>query len=75
VRTWTLAVAGASARVREGLGTTPALVLRMPLATFARAAAGELSPAELGMSSEIAADGDLGVLQRLGEMLGATGPY
>jgi alkanesulfonate monooxygenase SsuD/methylene tetrahydromethanopterin reductase-like flavin-dependent oxidoreductase (luciferase family) len=72
---WTLVVADGHARIERGRGADAMLLLRVPLAVLARAVSGELSAAELGMSREIGAEGDLGVLQRLGEMLGAPSPY
>ena len=73
--TWTLRIHGGDVTVSAGPSAERSLLLRLPLATLLRVMAGEAGLAALATNPAVAADGDLTLLQRLGEMLGAPSPY
>ncbi len=74
-RTWTVSIAGDTAGVAPGDSPRAALRLRVPVVLAARAAAGELRAAELAAGPDLDAEGDLGLVSRLGEMFGGRSPY
>jgi ubiquinone biosynthesis protein UbiJ len=61
--------------LEDGAPADPALSLRLPLATFVRLLAGRAQLSALAGDPTVEAEGDLTLLQRLGEMLGAPSPY
>ena len=74
-RGWSLEVRDGSVSLGDGAAHDPSLTLRLPLATFMRLLAGRAQLGELATNPAVDADGDLTLLQRLGEMLGAPSPY
>jgi hypothetical protein len=74
-RRWTLRIRGGALSLHAGAPPEPALTLRLPLATFVRLLAGRAQLSELATDPAVEADGDLTLLQRLGELLGAPSPY
>jgi len=74
-RTWTLRIRGREVTVDSGDSPERALLLRLPLATLVRVMAGEAGLGALATDPAVDAEGDLTLLQRLGEMLGAPSPY
>ena len=73
-RTWGLEMTGGRVSVVTE-PVNPVVTLRIPVALFARAAAGEVGLARLAFSRQIQATGDLAILSRLGEMFGGRSPY
>jgi alkanesulfonate monooxygenase SsuD/methylene tetrahydromethanopterin reductase-like flavin-dependent oxidoreductase (luciferase family)/putative sterol carrier protein len=67
-RRWTLHVAGDLAESRPGPAPSPAVTLRMGVATFGHILAGELEPGRAFLEGRIQVEGDLMVAARLGEM-------
>jgi hypothetical protein len=74
-RRWTLRVRDGAIALSAGTPPDPALTLRLPLTTFVRLLAGRAQLSELATNPAVEADGDLTLLQRLGELLGAPSPY
>ncbi|CAA9490436.1 MAG: hypothetical protein AVDCRST_MAG38-2592, partial [uncultured Solirubrobacteraceae bacterium] len=74
-RGWTLRIDDGALALAEGAPAAAALTLHLPLPTFARLLAGRAQLSELATHPAVGADGDLTLLQRLGEVLGAPSPY
>ena len=72
---WTIRVRGARAEARREPAASPAVTLRMPMATFARVAARTTSPARELMEGRMQVEGDFAVAARLAEMFGEASPF
>ncbi|TMC49905.1 MAG: LLM class flavin-dependent oxidoreductase [Chloroflexi bacterium] len=73
VTPWTLRIADRHAEARPGVASRPAVTIRMPVARFARLAAGEADPGQVFLEGGMEIEGDLAVAARLGEMF--AGPH
>jgi alkanesulfonate monooxygenase SsuD/methylene tetrahydromethanopterin reductase-like flavin-dependent oxidoreductase (luciferase family)/putative sterol carrier protein len=75
-RLWTLRVTSDAASAHPGpAAATPAVIMRMPLTTFVRVAAGEEEPGHALMDGRLTIDGDLAVASRISEMFGGPSPW
>jgi putative sterol carrier protein len=74
-RRWVVRVADDRATTRAGRSPSPALTLRMCVATFARIAAREIAPAQAFMEGRIEMEGDFQVAMRLTEMFGQPNSF
>jgi alkanesulfonate monooxygenase SsuD/methylene tetrahydromethanopterin reductase-like flavin-dependent oxidoreductase (luciferase family)/putative sterol carrier protein len=75
-RLWTLRVTGHGATAHPGPATTaPAVIMRMPLTTFVRVAAGQDDPGHALMDGRLQIEGDIAVASRIGEMFGGPSPW
>ena len=74
-RIWTLRIRDGSIGLAAGAPADPALTLRLPVATLARLLAGRAQLGEVATDPAVEAAGDLTLLQRLAETLGAPTPY
>ena len=74
-RTWNLTIRDGTLALGKEPPTDPQLILRLPLAALVRLSAGRATLAELAGERAVEAEGDLTLLQRLGELLGAPSPY
>ncbi len=61
---------GEPATARPGPAASPALVVKLSVADFARLAAGELDPGRALLSGQLDLEGDFAVATRLGAMFG-----
>ena len=74
-RTWTISIRhGALALTDEG-PRDPALTVRLPLVAFVRVLARRISLHDLSTDPGVDVDGDLGLLQLLGDVVGVPSPY
>ncbi|HZA90085.1 MAG TPA: LLM class flavin-dependent oxidoreductase, partial [Solirubrobacterales bacterium] len=71
---WTIRISGDKARVLQGPGTEPAVIVRMGLVDFVRIAAGG-SPMPAFLEGRVELEGDLSVARRMTEMFGGPSPY
>jgi putative sterol carrier protein len=74
-RKWVVRVADGKATARAGPSEHPTVVLRMSAPTFARVSAGILAPVTAVLERKIEAEGDLRLVNRLGEMFGGPSGY
>ena len=72
---WTIEISGARASAIAGDGREADLVLRMPVADFARLAAGTIAPLIPFLEGRASVEGNVDVAMRLGEMFGGPSPY
>ena len=72
-RAWTVRVAGGAASAVAGRSPSPALVVKLSVADFARLAAGELDPGGALLSGRLDLEGDFVLATRLGAMFGRPG--
>jgi hypothetical protein len=71
---WTIEVRDARAVARAGAEPDPAVLLRMPVADFARILAGTQQPMVAILEGRAEVEGDAALLRRLGEMFGGPPP-
>jgi alkanesulfonate monooxygenase SsuD/methylene tetrahydromethanopterin reductase-like flavin-dependent oxidoreductase (luciferase family) len=69
-QSWTIEVQDGRASARSGAEADPAVLLRMPVADFARILSGTASPMAAFLEGRAQAEGDFTVVRRLGEMFG-----
>ncbi len=74
-RSWTIAIREDSIRVHAGAPADTALTVRLPLATFVAVLSGRAPLSDLATSPAVDAEGDLTLLQRVGDLLRAPSPY
>ena len=67
---WVIRIEGGKAIAKPGSAAQPAVILRMSVPTFARLSAGVLDPIAAVMEGNLTAEGDLRLMNRLGEMFG-----
>jgi hypothetical protein len=72
---WTIRVSDGKATALHEHSPDPKVVVKMPVADFARVVAGEIDAAVPALEGRLDVDGDLSVAVRLGEMFGAPSPY
>lgn len=72
---WVVCVADGKASARAGSAEHPAVKLKMSAPTFARVSAGILAPVTAVLERKIEAEGDLRIVNRLGEMFGGPSGY
>jgi putative sterol carrier protein len=75
VKKWAVRVADGKATVREGAAKKPRLLMRMSAPTFARLSAGELQPVTAVLEGKLEAEGELRLMNRIGEMFGGPSNY
>jgi alkanesulfonate monooxygenase SsuD/methylene tetrahydromethanopterin reductase-like flavin-dependent oxidoreductase (luciferase family) len=74
-RPWFVRVEDGAARAHRGLASSPALTFRMPVAVFARIAAGEVSSNRALIEGQLGVEGDFALAQRLPEMFGDVSAF
>jgi alkanesulfonate monooxygenase SsuD/methylene tetrahydromethanopterin reductase-like flavin-dependent oxidoreductase (luciferase family)/putative sterol carrier protein len=74
-RKWTLRIAEGKATVQARPAETPVLALSMSAPTFLQLSAGLLEPVTAVLERKLKAEGDLRVINRLGEMFGGRSGY
>jgi alkanesulfonate monooxygenase SsuD/methylene tetrahydromethanopterin reductase-like flavin-dependent oxidoreductase (luciferase family) len=74
-RPWFVRVEDGAARAHRGLASSPALTFRMPVAVFARIAAGEVNSNRALIEGQLGVEGDFALAQRLPEMFGDVSPF
>jgi alkyl sulfatase BDS1-like metallo-beta-lactamase superfamily hydrolase len=74
-RPWFVRVEDGAARAHRGLASSPALTFHMPVAVFARIAAGEVSSNRALIEGQLGIEGDFALAQRLPEMFGDVSPF
>jgi alkanesulfonate monooxygenase SsuD/methylene tetrahydromethanopterin reductase-like flavin-dependent oxidoreductase (luciferase family)/putative sterol carrier protein len=72
---WTIEIRGGRASAHPGNSHEPDVLLRMPVADFARLAAGATDPLAAFLEGRAEVEGDLAVARRLPEMFGGPSPY
>jgi alkanesulfonate monooxygenase SsuD/methylene tetrahydromethanopterin reductase-like flavin-dependent oxidoreductase (luciferase family)/putative sterol carrier protein len=72
---WTIEIRDGKASARGGNGHDPDVLLRMPVADFARLAAGTADPLVAFLEGRAEVEGNLDVARRLPEMFGGPSPY
>jgi alkanesulfonate monooxygenase SsuD/methylene tetrahydromethanopterin reductase-like flavin-dependent oxidoreductase (luciferase family)/putative sterol carrier protein len=72
---WAIQIAGGKAKVKSGAANHPHLTLKMPGPIFARISAGLVQPVAAVLDGKLEAEGDLRLMNRLGEMFGAPSNY
>jgi putative sterol carrier protein len=72
---WTIEIRDGRASAHAGNGHEPEVLLRMPVADFARLAAGTADPLVAFLEGRAEVEGNLDVARRLQEMFGGPSPY
>jgi putative sterol carrier protein len=75
VKKWAVRVADGKASVREGAAEKPRLLMKMSAPTFARLSTGELQPVTAVLEGKLEAEGELRLMNRIGEMFGGPSNY
>ena len=74
-RKWALRIAEGKATTRSGPAKSPAAIFRMSAPTFARLSAGILQPVTAVFEGKLEVEGDLKLVNQLGEMFGAPSAF
>ena len=74
-RKWVVRIADGKATAKSGAAAHPAIVLQMSASTVARLSAGILEPVAAVLEGKLKAEGDLRLVNRLGEMFGGRSRY
>jgi alkanesulfonate monooxygenase SsuD/methylene tetrahydromethanopterin reductase-like flavin-dependent oxidoreductase (luciferase family)/putative sterol carrier protein len=72
---WAVQIADGKAKVKSGAAAQPRLTLKMPSPVFARISAGLVQPVAAVLDGKLEAEGDLRLMNRLGEMFGGPSNY
>jgi putative sterol carrier protein len=72
---WAVRIADGKAKVKSGAANQPRLSLKMPAPVFARISAGLVQPVAAVLDGKLEAEGDLRLMNRLGEMFGGPSNY
>lgn len=75
VKKWAVKVADGKASVKVGAAENPRLLMKMSAPTFARLSAGELQPVTAVLEGKLEAEGELRLMNRIGEMFGGPSNY
>ncbi len=74
-RKWVIRIADGKAVAKSGSAKSPVVVLRMSEPTFARLSAGILHPVAAVLEGKLQAEGDVKIVNRIGEMFGGSSGY
>ena len=74
-RKWVIRIADGKAVAKSGSAKSPIVVLRMSEPTFARLSAGILHPVAAVLEGKLQAEGDIKIVNRIGEMFGGSSGY
>jgi alkanesulfonate monooxygenase SsuD/methylene tetrahydromethanopterin reductase-like flavin-dependent oxidoreductase (luciferase family)/putative sterol carrier protein len=72
---WAVQIADGKALAKPGAAAQPRIVLKMSDPTFARISAGLLEPVTAVLEGKLEAEGELGLMNRIGEMFGGHSGY
>ncbi len=74
-RNWVVRITDGKATSKSGSAEHPSVVLRMSAPTFARLSVGMLEPTAAVLEGKLNAEGDLRLVNRIGEMFGGPSRY
>jgi alkanesulfonate monooxygenase SsuD/methylene tetrahydromethanopterin reductase-like flavin-dependent oxidoreductase (luciferase family)/putative sterol carrier protein len=75
LKKWTVHIAGGKATVTPGAADNPRLTMKLSGPTFARISAGLIEPVTAVLEGKLEAEGELRLMNRLGEMFGGHSGY